>query len=422
MEVALPRMETLEETPTFGKFVVEPLERGYGVTLGNSLRRVMLSAIEGAAITAVKIDGVLHEFSEIPGLKEDTTELLLNLKNLNLRVEPSAAGRAEAHTVRIERRGAGRITGADVECPAGVEVVNPECYIATIADDNASLSMEMVVEVGKGYVLPDKQEQRPGQPIGVIPVGSAFTPVRKVNYTVEPRRVGFKTDYERLVLDITTNGTMKPSAAISQAAMILDRFYRHFMELAPVNVTEGDDSQEPLRPAEFEPQAAYDMLVRAGINTRGKLRAQDVKALRGIEGFGQEHENAVKEWMRKHPAQQGGEALAIGAILPGGQAADERIEEMEFSVRTHNCLKRANILTIGELVQTTESELMQIKNFGVKSLNEVRTKLAQRDLALRGEEVATPKNTETDRVAQQPQVLPEEAGEQDAQEPGGSDE
>ncbi len=337
MEVALPRMETLEETPTFGKFVVEPLERGYGVTLGNSLRRVMLSAIEGAAITSVKIEGVLHEFSEIPGLKEDTTELLLNLKNLNLRIEPGPSGKLEPHTVRIDRKGAGRITGADVDCPAGVEVVNPECYIATIADDNASLTMEMVVEVGKGYVLPDKQEHRTVQPIGVIPVGSAFTPVRKVNYTVEPRRVGIKTDFERLVLDVTTNGTMRPSVAISQAAGILDRFFRHFMEFA------------------------------------GSPEAAAVEDLAQIPG------------------------------LPGGQAADERIEEMEFSVRTFNCLKKANILTIGELVQAAEGELMQIKNFGIKSLNEVRAKLAQRGLALRGEGVADPDAAETEPEAEAPQ-------------------
>jgi len=317
MEVALPRMETLEESPTFGKFVVEPLERGYGVTLGNSLRRVMLSAIEGAAITAVKIDGVLHEFSVIPGLKEDTTELLLNLKALNLRVDTAGSGKPEPQTVRIDRKGAGRITGADVECPTGIEVANPECYIATIDGEHESLSMEMIVEVGKGYVLPDKQEHRPGQPIGVIPLGSAFTPVRKVNYTVEPRRVGFKTDFERLVLEVTTNGTIKPSLAISQAALILDRFFRHFMEFA--GITDGPGADDP----------------------------------------------------------------ALIAGMPGGVAADERIEEMDFSVRTYNCLKKANILTLGELVQASESDLMQIRNFGKKSLDEVRAKLEQRHVALK---------------------------------------
>src|ERR1043165_1089669 len=231
MELTIPRIETLEENGTYGKFVVEPLERGYGVTLGNSLRRVLLSSIEGAAVTYVKIDKVLHEFSTIPGVKEDTTELLLNLKDLYVKVELNGAGlKPDPITIRINKHGEGRIAGADVECPADVQVVNPECYIATISDEDATLNMEMTVELGKGYVLPDKQEHRATQPIGVIPVGSAFTPVRKVNYTVEATRVGFKTDYERLVLEITTNGTIKPSQAMSQAAAILNRFFRQFVE------------------------------------------------------------------------------------------------------------------------------------------------------------------------------------------------
>lgn len=318
MEVALPRMETLQESATYGKFVVEPLERGYGVTLANSLRRVMLSSIEGAAVTFVKIEGVLHEFSVIPGLKEDTTELLLNLKELYVKVDRQSSAKPEPMTIRISRTGAGRITGADVDCPPGVEIVNPECYIATIADDNASIDMEMTVEVGKGYVPPDKQERHGGQPIGVIPVGSAFTPVRKVNYTVEARRVGFKTDFERLVLEIGTNGTIRPSAAISQAAVILDRFFRHFMEFAG---------------------------------------AEDIETIEGAGG--------------------------VEGLIPG-QAPDVRIEELDFSVRTYNCLKKANILTIGELLQTTEADLMQIRNFGKKSLVEVREKLAHMGLALKG--------------------------------------
>lgn len=318
MELTIPKISTLEETETTGKFVVEPLERGYGVTLGNSLRRVMLSSIEGAAVTYVKIDKVLHEFSTIPGVKEDTTELLLNLKDLYVKMELNGTGpKPEPITIRINKHGEGRITGADVECPPDVQVVNPECYIATISDEDATLNMELTVELGKGYVLPDKQERRANQPIGVIPVGSAFTPVRKVNYTVEATRVGFKTDYERLVIDITTNGTIMPAQAMSQAAAILNRFFRQFVDFVGGNLLTADG-----------PEA--DM------------------------------------------------------IHTGPQAPDARIEELDFSVRTYNCLKKANILTIGELVQTTEADLMQIRNFGKKSLLEVRDKLSQLGLSLKG--------------------------------------
>ncbi|MCC6731539.1 MAG: DNA-directed RNA polymerase subunit alpha [Chthonomonadales bacterium] len=336
MEITLPRIETLEETGTNGKFVVEPLERGYGVTLANSLRRVMLSSIEGAAVTYVKIEKVLHEFSTIPGLKEDTSELLLNLKALYVKVDPNGTEPAEPTTIRIARRGEGRITGADVECPDGVEVVNPDVYLATISDEDASLEMEMTVEVGKGYVLPDKQERRALQPIGVIPVGSAFTPVRKVNYTVEATRVGFKTDFERLVLEITTNGTIKPSEAISQGAAILDRYFRYFMEFGGVST--AVDADPALLP---ETQA-------------------------GIE------------------------------------APDARIEELDFGVRTYNCLKKANILTIAELVQTTETDLMQIRNFGKKSLLEVREKLSQWGLSLKGGSTVSTDDVEAE-VAEGPE-------------------
>lgn len=317
MEITMPTITTLEENETSGKFVVEPLERGYGQTLGNSLRRVMLGSIEGAAVTYVKIDKVLHEFSTIPGVKEDTTELILNLKDLYVKVKRNGTGKPEPKTIRINRKGEGRITGADVECPEDIEVVNPEVYLATISDEDASLSMEMTVELGKGYTLPDKQERRANQPIGVIPVGSAFTPVRKVNYTVEATRVGFKTDYERLVLDITTNGTISPGQAISQAAAILDRYFQQFMHFVADN-----------------------------------------PALIG--------ENPYSDFINSP------------------QPPDARIEELDFSVRTYNCLKKANILTIGELVQTTEADLMQIRNFGKKSLVEVREKLKQLNLGLKG--------------------------------------
>ncbi|BDI31337.1 DNA-directed RNA polymerase subunit alpha [Capsulimonas corticalis] len=321
IETATPRIETLEQTDTYGKFVVEPLERGYGVTLGNSLRRVLISSIPGAAVTSIKVDGVLHEFSTIPGVKEDTTELILNLKDLFVKVHSDGAllggAKPEPKVVRIDVKGEGRVTGADIQCPSDVEIVNPEVYLATISDANASLSMELTVEEGKGYVLPDKQDKSK-QVIGVIPIGAAFTPVRRVAYNVEATRVGFKTDYERLTLEIWTNGTIAPAESLSQAAYLLEQFFQRFVEFPK------------------------------GLG--GRLNA------------------------------------AAGAAYPVGAAGapDARIEELDFSVRTYNCLKKANILTIGDLIQISESDLMQIRNFGKKSLTEVREKLSSLGLSIQG--------------------------------------
>lgn len=317
MEMTRPTIQTLETTPIYGKFVVEPLERGYGATLGNSLRRVLLSSIPGAAITYVKIDKVLHEFSTIPGVKEDTTELLLNLKDLHVRVFPNGSEKIEPKTIRIDRKGEGRITGADVECPEDVEIVNPEAYIATISDDNASLSMEMTVEINKGYILPDKLERRSQMAIGVIPMGAAFTPVRKANFLVEQTRIQSNTNVERLVLEVWTNGTIAPETAISDAAHILTENFKLFLN--------------------FRPVASPDYLLGSAADGR-----------------------------------------------PPTQIPAVRIEELDFSVRTYNCLKKANILTIQELMQYSEQELMQIRNFGKKSLTEVREKLGQLGLSLPG--------------------------------------
>ena len=229
MDLTLPNIQKLDSDANYGKFIVEPLERGYGVTLGNSLRRVLLSSIPGAAITYVKIDKVLHEFSTIPGVKEDTTELLLNLKDVFVKVHSNGSGeRHEPVTITIDRKGEGVVTGADVHCPAEVEVVNPEAYIATISDEDAHLFVEMTIETNKGYVLPDRQERRSQMGIGVIPMGAAFTPVRKVNYTVEATRQGSNTNLERLILEVWTNGTITPESAISEAATILSQYFGMF--------------------------------------------------------------------------------------------------------------------------------------------------------------------------------------------------
>lgn len=317
LETVTPRIETLEQTSTFGKFVVEPLEPGYGVTLGNSLRRVLLSSIPGAAVTSVRIEGVQHEFQTIPGLKEDATELLLNLKELFVTVHDgdSAGGLDDTpRTIHIDARGAGRVTGADVICPEDVEIANPDAYIATLSEETARLYMEMKIERGRGYVLPEKSVNRT-EIIGDIPIPAAFSPVRKVNYQVDPTRVGNRTDYERLVIEITTNGTVNPSDALGQAAQTLSEYFLRFVE--------------------FPGGGARILLPQAN------------------------------------------------SYATGTGAPDARIEELDFSVRTYNCLKKANILTVGELTQISEVDLMNIRNFGKKSLTEVKEKLSSMGLALK---------------------------------------
>jgi DNA-directed RNA polymerase subunit alpha len=315
MDMVTPSIEVIEETEIYGKFVIEPQERGFGVTLGNSLRRALLSSVPGAAITSIKIDGVLHEFSTIPGVKEDTTQLILNLREVNVQVVGNGTPASEPRVIRLDVHGPGDVTAADIEASSDMKIVNPEAHIATLNDENSRLTMEMTVEMGRGYVLPERQE-RVKQTIGVIPVGAIFTPVRKVNFVVEPTRVGHKTDYDRLILEVTTNGTIMPSDAVSEAARILDKYLRLFFDFTK------------------RPRGSFEDLDEEGQATKTR-------------------------------------------------APDARIEELDFSVRTYNCLKKADVLTIGELVQLSETDLMNVRNFGKKSLTEVRDKLAQLGLSLK---------------------------------------
>jgi len=311
----MPHISTYDLSQEYGKFVLEPLERGYGQTIGNALRRVMLSSIQGAAVCAVRIDKVFHEFAPIPGLREDTTQLLLNLKDVAIRFDTEEGIPQEDKTLRIDVKGPGRVTGSDIVCPEGVEVVNPEAYIATISDKGASLTMEMYVGWGTGYVLPEKQDKYKGI-IGVIPTGSQYTPVRKVNYTVEQTRVGMRTDYERLVLDIWTNGAVTPNDALSQSAHILDKYFRMFFDIG---------------------QAGFES-----------------------------------------------DLLDIDEVAPElANIPDMRIEELDFSQRTFNCLRRAGLLTLRALATATESDLTSIRGFGKKSLLEVRDKLQEHGLELK---------------------------------------
>jgi DNA-directed RNA polymerase subunit alpha len=311
----MPHITTLDISTGYGKFVLEPLERGYGQTIGNALRRVLLSSIQGAAVCAVRIDKVFHEFDVIPGAKEDVTQLLLNLKDVAITIDTEEGLPAEDQTLRIDVKGPGQITGADIVCPEGVSIANPEVYICTLSEKDSRLSMEMYVSWGSGYVLPEKQDKYKGM-IGIIPTGAQFTPVRKVNYIVEQTRVGMRTDYERMVLDVWTNGAVSANDAVSQAAHILDKYFRMFFDLGNA----GFESE-----FEFEDESAPEL-----------------------------------------------------ANIP-----DMRIEELDFSQRTFNCLRRAGLLTLRALATATESDLTSIRGFGKKSLVEVREKLQEHGLELK---------------------------------------
>lgn len=292
-------------------FVVEPLERGFGTTLGNSLRRVLLSCLPGAAVTSVKIDNVLHEFATVDGVQEDVVNIVLNLKQLVLRIHSDVT-----KTLVIDAHGPKVVTAADIICDSEVEIINPDLVIATL-DDNAALYMEITAEKGRGYVMADKNKNA-NMPIGVIPVDSIFTPVRKVNFTVENTRVGQITDYDKLTLKVWTNGSIRPEEAISLAARILNEHLIQF-----VNLTETMDMIE--------------IMVEKGDDTRDK-------------------------------------------------ALDTTIEELDLSVRSYNCLKRAGINTVQELIQRDEDEMMKVRNLGRKSLEEVLAKLDALGLKLKQED------------------------------------
>jgi DNA-directed RNA polymerase subunit alpha len=321
IDTLTPRIERLDNgsDPRYGKFLAEPLERGYGTTLGSALRRVLLSFIPGAAITFVTIEGVLHEFSAIPGVVEDVTEILLNLKELGIKVLETPEGpdipqapTEGPRTLRIERTGAGEILGADIETPADVEIVNKDLHIATLDSPDASLSIQMEVQRGRGYI-PAEEHDTSRRPIGAVPVDSIFTPVRKVGFWVEPTRVGHLTDFDRLIIEVGTNGTIDPGDAISDAAKILDRYLILFFDFQ-------HQEEELAGPPEVESALTRQL--------------------------------------------------------------QTKIEEMDFSVRTSNCLRREGITTVGELIQRTESDLMRIRNFGRKSLQEIKDKLAGMGLEL----------------------------------------
>lgn len=313
IEIEKPKIETVElnEDAKYGKFVIEPLERGYGTTLGNSLRRILLSSLPGAAVTAIQIDGVLHEFSTVEGVVEDVTTIILNLKKLALKIYSE-----EEKTLEIDVQGEGIVTAADITHDSDVEILNPDLHIATLAKD-AHFRVRLTAKRGRGYTPADANKSE-DQPIGVIPIDSIYTPVSRVTYQVEKTRVGQVANYDKLTLDVWTDGSIGPKEAISLGAKILTEHLNIFVNLS-------DEARQA------------EIMV--------------------------EKEEAEKEKM-----------LVM------------TIEELDLSVRSYNCLKRAGINTIQELTNKTESEMMKVRNLGRKSLEEVKNKLAGLELGLREED------------------------------------
>ncbi len=293
----------------YGKFVCEPLERGFGITLGNALRRILLSSLQGAAICSVRIDGVLHEFSTIPGVVEDVTDIILNLKEIRLKLTD---GERQA-VLRIEKEGEGEVTAADIKAESYVEIINPEHHIATLSPD-AKLMMEMNVKMGKGYVPAERNADK-DMPVGTIPIDAIFSPIKKVSYVVTQARVGQLTDYDKLTMEIWTDGSVLPEDALAYAAKILKEQLNVF-----INFDEEPEIEEEEKEEKKEPEL---------------------------------NENLFRS-----------------------------VDELELSVRSSNCLKNADIRYIGELVQKTEAEMLKTKNFGRKSLNEIKEILAEMGLSL----------------------------------------
>jgi DNA-directed RNA polymerase subunit alpha len=327
LDFQIPRItaETVEDNR--GQFVVEPLDRGFGYTFGNSLRRVLLASLAGAAVTSVRIEGVAHEFSTVKGVTEDVTDIVLNLKGIVCRMH-SDATEIEAPLVVT---GPGDITARDIDLPSGVEILNPDAHIATL-EKKTKLEMYLTIGRGRGY-RPAEDNKSPDQPIGVIPIDSIFSPVRRVAYSVEQARVGQRTDFDRLTLDIETDGSIDPTAALREAAEIL---------ISSLSIFTDEDRIEELR---------------AG---PGGITALDNGAGAGAALGG--------------PAGRGGSPMD-----------DILIEELELGVRSYNCLKRAGIQTVGDLVSKSEGELAAIPNFGKKSIDEVIETLTQRGLTLRND-------------------------------------
>jgi DNA-directed RNA polymerase subunit alpha len=317
--LSIPRIESVEIKDNYAHFLAEPLEKGFGMTIGNAMRRVLLSSLTGAAITHVKIDGIQHELSTIPHVKEDVTEFLLNLKAVRIKSLTGQSGK-----LILEIEGEGQVTAADIKPSADFEIVNPELYLITLDSPEAKLNIEFDVELGEGY---RQAESNPNLPIGVIPVDALFTPVTKVNFNVEPLRIGRETNRERLHLEVWTDSTITPSDAISRAAAILVEQLQPLVTYSKISQVEAEKG--PTQPA-------------------------------------------IPEELSNKP-----------------------VDQLNLSVRTMNCLRRGGIVTVGELTTKTERDLLTLRNFGQKSLNEIKDKLAELSLALASPQVEEEAKDET---------------------------
>ena len=313
IEIEKPKVDIVElsEDYRYGKFVVEPLERGFGITIGNALRRILLSSLPGVAVYAVRIDGVLHEFSTVPGVKEDVTEMILSLKELSATIDGE-----ESKVLKIQAVGPCEVTGADIICPPEVEIISKDLHIATL-DENAKLNMEIHVNKGRGYVSAE-ENKNDSMPIGTLPVDSIYTPIEKVSYHVENTRVGQKTDFDKLTLEVLTTGSINPQEGMSLAAKVLEEHLKLFIDLS-------------------------------------------------------EHIGNVEIMVEKEEDKK-------------EKVLEMTIEELDLSVRSYNCLKRAGINTVEELSNKSEEDMMKVRNLGKKSLEEVIQKLNELDLKLKPNE------------------------------------
>lgn len=363
-------------------FTVEPLERGFGYTFGNTLRRVLLSSLEGAAVSAVKVNGVAHEFSSVPGVKEDVSDIILNLKKLVFVLH----GEDGEINVQLVKDGPGEVTAGDIEAPANLVIVNPEAYIASL-EEGARLETNMKIRRGVGYVSAD--DNKPSETvIGWIPIDSIFSPVKRVAYKVEAARVGQRTDYDKLTLEVETNGAITPEQCVSQAAQLLVDMLSIFVSAqaaaAPWEETRASDLSlsEPAR----------SLVESAEVETALELDQLSDEQLLDQPGASAELVEEIRDTLRqiKAAASPPVSPDGKGEAQPGAGSSktpyDEMlIEELELSVRSYNCLKREGVETVGDLIAKTEAELLNTPNFGKKSIDEVREKLARLSLKLRGE-------------------------------------